>query len=71
LSDFIPPPRGLGVLSNLLNFKGIQAPDIENKSLRYRDSRIAWEFEDLKTWSITNFNGYLKIRGCGWIGIED
>jgi len=34
LSNFIPPLGVLGVLSNLLKFKGTQPPDIENKSLR-------------------------------------
>lgn len=31
----------------------------------------AWEFQDSNTWRITKFKGYLKIEGCGCIGIED
>jgi len=66
-----PSPRGLRVLSNILKFKGIQAPYIEKKSWRCRASRIAWEFEYSKTWRITNFKGYLKIGDCGFIRIEN
>jgi len=63
---FFPPRRVLEVLSNLLKFKGIQAPDIEKKSSGWRASRIASVFEDSKTWRITNFKGYLKIEGL-WL----
>jgi len=34
-----------GVLTNLLKFKGIQAPNIVKKSSGWRTSRIACEFE--------------------------
>jgi len=34
-----------GGISNLLKYKGIQAPDITKKSSRWRTSRIAREFE--------------------------
>jgi len=71
LSDFIPPPSRLGILSNLLKFKRIQTLDIAKKSSRCRALRIACEFEDSKTWRISNFKGYLKIGGCGYIGIEN
>ena len=71
-SDFFPPPRELRVLSNLFNFKGIQAPNIVKKSSRWRASRIAWKFELRRLTESPILSVTWRLGGCGclWLKIR-